>query len=555
MSSKRQRTLAVIDLETDPFEFGAVLAPFAAGCLIEGHGYVHFWGDQCTDRLMSFLADWPEPLVVYAHNGGKFDFYFLLEHLENPVKVIHGRVARAKFRQHEFRDSYCILPTSLQSFDKGTIDYRKLKRAEREANRAEILAYLRQDCEELFRLVKAFREQFGDKLTIAGTAMAELQKDHPQTFLGPGHDARFREFYFGGRVEFFAQGVLRGRWRVFDVNSMYPSVMRNAWHPQGRDYLTTLRPELTAHGWIRGYPWRLYFAEVEGVNHGALPVRTKDGLSFQQREGVFHTTSHELVAAIRLGRFEVRRVNWAMLPDAVQRFDTFVDRWAARKLAAEKAGDAVGRYFAKTIPNSSYGKFGQDPSTYQDYFLELFAQCRVWTDVQREGVRGMRVKWADGREEFKAGEWDFYESHPAYRVYRKPAAGFGAYRDVAIAASITSAARAVLMRALAAARRPVYCDTDSIICEGLGAGAPQHPSALGAWKLEAKGDRIAVAGKKLYALFDGRECVKAASKGVKITPQEIERVAKGGEVLWQSDAPNFSLLHGVRYVQRRVKRR
>ena len=139
-------------------------------------------------------------------------------------------------------------------------------------------------------------------------------------------------------------------------------------------------------------------------------------------------------------------------------------------------------------------------------------------------------------------------------MWRKPAVGGGAYKDVAIAASITSAARSVLLHALASARRPVYCDTDSIICEGLSKRVKIDRTALGAWKLEASGDRLAVAGKKLYALRKGRRCVKKASKGVKVAPGEIERVARGGEVVWRSDVPNFSLLHGTRYIERRVRK-
>src|SRR5262245_7368009 len=97
------RGLAVIDLETDPFEFGATLEPFAAGVWIQGEGYFDFWGPQCVYRALAFLALIERPLIVYAHNGGKFDFFFLLQHLDNPIKIINGRIVRAKFGRHEFR--------------------------------------------------------------------------------------------------------------------------------------------------------------------------------------------------------------------------------------------------------------------------------------------------------------------------------------------------------------------------------------------------------------------------------------------------------------------
>src|SRR6185312_6726677 len=78
------------------------------------------------------------------------------------------------------------------------------------------------------------------------------------------------------------------------------------------------------------------------------------------------------------------------------------------------------------------------------------------------------------------------------------------YYVVAIGASITSAARAYLFDALQRADDPVYCDTDSIVCKHL--QGPLDATKLGAWKLEAQGDAIAIAGKKMYALFNGDEC-------------------------------------------------
>lgn len=158
--------------------------------------------------------------------------------------------------------------------------------------------------------------------------------------------------------------------------------------------------------------------------------------------------------------------------------------------------------------------------------------------------------------------WFPYEKNEAYTLWRKkvhaPAAenpehDARGFEDVAIAASITSAARAVLMLSIAQAYRPVYCDTDSLICERLGSGLVQSETELGAWKLEASGDEVAIAGKKLYALFDKGELVKSASKGVKLNGAEIREVAMGGTVLWQNDAPNFSLLGGTRFVSRRAK--
>ena len=109
------------------------------------------------------------------------------------------------------------------------------------------------------------------------------------------------------------------------------------------------------------------------------------------------------------------------------------------------------------------------------------------------------------------------------------------------------------MRAIAGSKRAVYCDTDSIICEELN-GVEIDPAKLGAWKFEGDGDEMAIAGKKLYALFDAGAPVKWASKGTKLAPEQIRKIALGGEVLWQSDAPNFSLTGTTKFVARVAKR-
>ena len=133
------------------------------------------------------------------------------------------------------------------------------------------------------------------------------------------------------------------------------------------------------------------------------------------------------------------------------------------------------------------------------------------------------------------------------------------YEDVAIAASITSAARAVLMRALHHAVRPIYCDTDSIICESMGEGA-DIGSELGQWKLEHEGIyKIAVAAKKVYAFWyeEGSKKksyvrAKGLSKNVTVYDETndnyesaevdagmIEKVALGKSVRAKSVAPTI----------------
>ena len=93
---------------------------------------------------------------------------------------------------------------------------------------------------------------------------------------------------------------------------------------------------------------------------------------------------------------------------------------------------------------------------------------------------------------------------------------------------------------------------------------------------------MAIAGKKLYALYDGDNCVKIASKGATLVPRDIGHlmpegmepkaakkaaqqaakniggekilhVAKGGSYHFVNDAPSFKLNGNVQFIQRTIK--
>lgn len=521
------RIVAVIDTETDPFLYGRIPAPFVAA-YYEWGTYREFWGADCMDQLVDYLRSLKEPRLIYAHNGGKFDFFFMLRYLDNPLKIINGRIAKASCGIHELRDSYAAIPIPLAAYQKTTFDYAKMEPEVRHLHKDEISLYLKDDCINLHELITGFIAKFGVRLTIGGAAIRELAQRHDFERTGAAHDGRFRKYYFGGRVECIESGVISGNWRVFDVNSMYPDVMRNCMHPTGREYRTVYGAIMDKKGRISGladYP--VYFATIECWQDRAFPFRTKDALSFFTGRGVFDVTSHEVYAAIETGRIRDVKVIEAHAPESVQSFVDFVDEFMAEKIAAKKSKDKLAEIFAKLILNSAYGKFGTNPANYRDYMIvkpEDDLPPEGWqVDIVREG---------------------------GLTIWKKPSSASMFY-DVATAASITGAARAKLLRALSAAVRPVYCDTDSIICESL--PLEHSETALGAWKLEAQGDTIAIAGKKLYALRQNGKFVKGASKGAILTDSDIWAIARGESVHWKSDAPAFSLGNQPRFVDRKIQ--
>lgn len=530
-----KREIAVIDFETDPFKYLEVPKPFVCG-FKSATDYKIFEGSDCVFQLVCFLDTLKKPHLIYAHNGGKFDYFFMLQYLENPIKIIGTRIVKCAIGKHELRDSYSLLPMPLAAFQKDDFDYSKLHRDIRANHMPEILAYLRSDCEYLFELVSAFVDRFGVQLTVAGTAIKELAKLHPFDKQNAGHDSFFRPYFFGGRVEHFQLGVMRGKFRCYDVNSMYPYVMSEFAHPTGSRYFQQMGGKIDARGNVVGRAdFPVYFAEIECNQKGAFPTRIKnESLNFDVSRGTFFATSHEVRAALDTGRVSDIRLIRAVFPAQTIKFTEFVKVWSRAKIDAQKAGDKKGAIFAKLIMNSAYGKFAQNPDHFYDYFIE------------------------DKSDAPPDDSWSIWSVHASgINVWRKPAP-VERYFDVATAASITGAARAVLMRALSVAKGLAYCDTDSIICERLDVATDD--TKLGAWKLEAKGDELAIAGKKLYALrnSDGSDIApgkkyKAAHKGALMSVDELFRVAKGETVQWLSDAPSFSLSKGVKFIDRKIK--
>lgn len=524
------RILATFDTETDPFKYGRPVAPFCWG-FKTAEIYKDHWDNdskECINAFLAFLRELKRPHLIYAHNGGKFDYMFFIQHLMNPIKIINGRIVEAHYGIHMFRDSYSIFPDSLSTYKKDEFNYEHMERGVRGKHRREILHYLKKDCDYLFDIVSYFVGRFGYKLTIGSTAIGILREMHDFPRTTESHDTKFRPYYMGGRCEVFEGGIIEGKFKIIDVNSMYPDVMKNCVHPCGMRYVHDTEIDL--------YEEPIYFITFEGSNQGALPVRTKSGLDFNVASGTFNACSHEIKVALRAGLVKISKIIEILVPNETISFAGYVDRFTEEKISAKKSGKKLDELFAKRIMNSAYGKTGQNPENHGDYVI------------------------VHNGDDIPGEEWSLYERHHDFSIWTKPVKN-KQYYDVAIAASITSAARAKLLSAKLAVKRPIYCDTDSLICENEGS-LSLHDTDLGAWKVEAEVSMVAIAGKKLYATFShtgesGMSLAfeKGANKGVRMHPSEIVRVCEGEQILCLNDAPTINFSGEQKFIARNIKSR
>jgi hypothetical protein len=535
-----KKIIAVVDCETDPFAVGLHVKPFTIG-FDTGDRYVDFWGDDCVKQFFEYLATLTaegEEFIIYAHNGGKFDFYFFLDYLdaEHAPFIMGGRLVKIWFQGQEFRDSFAIIPQALSSYKKDEIDYAKFTRDRREQHRVEILGYQRTDCLYTRELIVGFHDMFGDKLTVASASFAMLRSFHGfEQIGGDGFDARFRHYYYGGRNQVFETGLLRPRpgaqFYVYDRNSMYPAVMRDELHPISNR--PQLRTSLTDD---------VDFAYIEAENNGALPIRADDGsLDFTVKSGKFYATMHEIRAGLETGTLRIKRVLHAWAFDRKASFREFVEHFYGLRLQSKELEDKVRDILYKFCLNSPYGKFAMNPRKFRQWIMTV-------------GEVPTPQASADCPE-----GWSLHTQSGDLFIWSRPSPRRNGFYNVATAASITGAARANMLRNIALAKRPIYCDTDSIICEGF--TGELNETELGGWKLEAVGDRAAIAGKKLYTVWDTKsgawnergEAVKKASKGVRLSPAEIIAVCTGQELVYENPVPNFNLDGTADFVSRRIK--
>lgn len=522
-----------MDFETDPFRHGLRVKPFAAG-LYDGRTFTSVWGKSCASTMVKLLAH-REPGTIYMHNGGRFDIFFLMPWLEPEMRIINGRIVSAfiacedgaKKSRHEIRDSFSILPMPLKAYDKIDIDIEKLKAEVRDLHREEILRYLQRDCTSLYELVTGFRGEFGDHLTVGSASMAQIKKRHPFE-RGTGYmDEKLRkQFYYGGRVQCFKSGLISMPFKIYDVNSMYPYVMKNCLHPTGKSYSVG-----------RNVTKQTAFVIAEGRQigpYGAFPLRDRKGINFTTEVGTFSVTIHEWNAAEECGFFRPSRIIQTYdFPEWIC-FDEFVDHFYESRKAAKAAGDKIRDIAYKFVLNSGYGKFAQNPDSFADWAIT-------------RGERRMPEDWKEHTI------FNVRKGRPDYVVWKRPCKRH-TYYNIAIGASITGASRATLLRGLKASTDAVYCDTDSIIASDLQCS---QGSDLGQWKLEGAGDILAIAGKKLYACFDGGlngKCIKKATKGARISEAEIVAVAQGGSAMYRKDAPTFKLDGSVQWIERRIRK-
>lgn len=496
---------ATFDIESDDWHIFRLLGFF------DGYEYLTF------ERIPEFLEHVLKPKYygykIYAHFGGKFDFLFLIEHLKChknvQLLIVDGKIimmkigflpykdnkGRTKYKKHiEFRDSFVVFSSSLKnlcdSFDtkhkKLDIDHEKSF----DINNPQDLQYLKNDVLALYEVIKSGIEYIkllgGElKITAASTAMDLFQRKYlDKNIKLPTYfhiDDFIRKGYYGGRVEVFKKYFKAENGKMlnyYDVNSLYPYVMKQNFFPVGNP-VETKRYKTGDFG--------IFEITTEKIKMDIpfLPQHTKDKMYFKNGviSGVYPSPFLEKLTEMGI-KFKTKK---GYIFSKAKIFEKYVDE--IYKMRLENKKNAIG-YLCKLFLNSLYGKFGMttdkettvlNPTAEQINDLTLYdLELDIWT---KEII--------------------------LQRNYILPA----------IASFVTCYAQLHLYKFLDDS--VYYCDTDSIFTEKI----YDTGNNLGELKLESQINEAVFLSAKLYA-FKNSDGENIKAKGFNASDLKFEMYKK-----------------------------
>lgn len=385
----------------------------------------------------------------FAHFGGRFDFLFLLQEiLKDGRYTVADMVPRGSGllylevclgnRKICFRDSSALLPFGLKRLTENFgVDHKKqefdVSRIQGFSRR--LNTYCEYDCRGLFEVIEKFYKwpvikRAGSAYTLASQAIRVLRTyiKEPIHGLSENLDAEIRPAYLGGRVEIF-RPFYKGKAPLYsyDVNSLYPTVMKNHEYPNSFAY-GTYEFEKNKPGFYNcdvDVPKNMYCPFLGTVSTGKYTFPTG------KFKGLY--TTAEINYARSLG-VEIKTGEGYVFNNGGFIFKGFVDDLYSIRKSSVKNG--VNDTIAKLLLNSCYGRFG----------LRLNRENIVFDD----GTNGLKEL-----RELTVGT-------KTYRLMTKEVK-LEAFNNVAIAAYVTAYARIHMHKIYRECGTELYyTDTDSL---------------------------------------------------------------------------------------------
>lgn len=448
----------------------------AANC----HVYFHNLGFDGA-----FLFDWLERnqwrWVEDATKATDFTYTTLISDM-NMVYCI--TLYFSKYRKVKIYDSFKIIPLSIRNIakaynlpiKKGSIDYDEYREPGHELTDEE-KEYIKNDVQIAAMALKHFIDEGLTKMTAGSNALYDFKKRmggynqfrkiYPE--IDEEQDAFIRKAYRGGFTYCDPRhaGEIVGDGIVFDVNSLYPSVMHDCVLPYGNPvwFDGEYEEDWARPLWIAAITFRF------DIKPDHIPcIQIKGNVRFKQTEYLESSGTEVTLCLTNVDwqliqeQYTVKTAHWLggyKFKGNEYQFKEYVENWTAVKNAATVNHNLGKRNIAKLMLNSLYGKFA--------------------TRIQ---VQGRKPKLVDDAIKYVDLEPET----------RKPV-----YLPVGV--FVTSYARAKTVKAAQSVYdRFLYADTDSLHL--LGTDIPEclevDPVELGKWKHESTFTRAKYLRAKCY---------------------------------------------------------
>ena len=292
-----------------------------------------------------------------------------------------------------FQMSFVKALEDWKTTDQETIDRIASMKGQRgnfsEVENAKILAYCLEECQLLVKLGNDFRKACVDagikpKHWYGAGALAStlMRKYGIKNHISEPPDAfpYAKYAYFGGRTEISYQGRMpRGGWQ-YDINSAYPTVMREL-------------PSLNYGSWKTGlnastdyskYEWSIWRVKwnCHGKDWGPFPWRAPSGDIYYPDAGEGRYHKIEIDAALKLYpdcEFEIID-GMAFVPTSTIKPFSFITEQAAYRLKLKADGDPANKPLKLGL-NSLYGKTAQTIGEAPPY------QCFFWAGYTTAATR------------------------------------------------------------------------------------------------------------------------------------------------------------------------
>jgi len=506
-----KNNFCVIDIETkglsarpDSFVFGCVYAD----------NFKKTFNDRNT--MVDWLLSNSNPYkYIFAHNA-EFDFTVLFDNiilnLDSACLFVGSTFVQAKKRNKVFCNSLPILKSSVKELGKN-IGIEKGDTPKEYTNWKEgggdikvlpaHIEYCYRDCEIVYEFLKKVFSYTGRiKLTIASCAMNIFTKNFLQRKLklNPNNE-KFRESYYGGRVECFRFGRVKPCYK-YDVNSLYPFVCTNMFFP---DFNRVKKGANNSTKYFQQFILNNFEGCVKvSVEHtetfvGTLPFRRDNEIVFPY--GVFTAwyNFNELRAAVKTGLVKILKVHeYYHAPRIVfSELREYMLYFFKQKNETTGAEKMINKFFL----NALTGKFGQKQYGKKEYFRDIQEASRVINKLGKD-------------ERYELHHFSSERDDLFLEIFTPLKERKINWNIPAISSYITSEARVYMLQFyLKYSKHLLYTDTDSLVMSVPLEDRYISETILGMFKKEDDTEIEIIGNKHYYSKVSGKKVVHIKGVG------------------------------------------